>query len=132
MLVKMREFITCRLTGEVRRWEHKAKLDPGEPDGCGYPVCAIVDGRPKGPFIKDVFSHFWTPPFPLSLTHSHNLSVLLSHFEQPSPSSRALYHLWMGPKRFVSLCNFTAWMEEMGLTRRVFELQKGGCEDVSE
>ena len=69
------------MTGEVRRWEHKAKLDPGEPDGCGYPVCAIVDGRPK---------------------------------------------------RFVSLCNFTAWMEEMGLTRRVFELQKGGCEDVSE
>ena len=54
MLVKMRVFITCRLTGEVRRWEHKAKLDPGEPDGCGYPVCAIVDGRPKGPFIKDV------------------------------------------------------------------------------
>ena len=42
------------MTGEVRRWEHKAKLDPGEPDGCGYPVCAIVDGRPKGPFIKDV------------------------------------------------------------------------------
>ena len=65
----------------MKRWEHKVKLDAGEPDGCGFPVCAIVDGRPK---------------------------------------------------RFVSLCNFTAWMEEMGLTRRVFELQKGTCEDVSE
>ena len=65
----------------MKRWEHKVKLDPGEPDGCGYPVCAIVDARPK---------------------------------------------------RFVSLCNFTAWAAEEGLTRRVFELQKGGCEDVSE
>ena len=72
---------TSRLTEAVRRWEHKVNLDPREPEGCGYPVCVIVDARPK---------------------------------------------------RFVSLCNFTAWAEEMGLTRRVFELQKGGCEDVSE
>jgi len=34
--------------------------------------------------------------------------------------------------RFTSLCQLAGWMEEEGLERRVLEIQKGGCEDVSE
>ena len=37
----------------------------------------------------------------------------------------------MRPKRFESMCSFTKWMKENGHERRIFEVQKGGCEDVS-
>ena len=37
----------------------------------------------------------------------------------------------MRPKRFESMCSFTKWMIENGHERRIFEVQKGGCEDVS-
>ena len=71
-----------KLKAPVVRWEHKERLDETEPElGCGFPVCAVVDSRPK---------------------------------------------------RFVSMCKFAAWMKEEGLTRRVIQVQKGGCEDVSE
>lgn len=69
-----------KLTAPVKRWEHKAKIDSSEPNGCGFPVCAAVDMRPK---------------------------------------------------RFKSLCSMAAWMKEEGMNRRIFEVQKGGCEDVS-
>ena len=29
------------------RWEHKEKIDPGDADHCGYPVCVLIDQRPK-------------------------------------------------------------------------------------
>ncbi len=70
-----------KLNADVLRWDHKERLDESEPEGCGFPVCALVDSRPK---------------------------------------------------RFVSLCALAGWMREQGLERRVLELQKGGCEDVSE
>ena len=32
----------------VQRWPHQEGLDPTEPTlGCGYPVCAVVDMKPK-------------------------------------------------------------------------------------
>ena len=37
----------------------------------------------------------------------------------------------MRPKRFKSMCALVAWMKDEGMTRRVIEVQKGGCEDVS-
>ncbi len=69
------------LSAPVKRWPHQEALDSSEPLlGCGFPVCTIVDMRPK---------------------------------------------------RFLSLCNLTAWMKEQGLERRVLEVQKGACEDAS-
>ncbi len=36
------------MNSKVLRWEHRERLDPDEPaSGCGYPVCASVDMRPK-------------------------------------------------------------------------------------
>ena len=35
------------LDAKVRRWEHKEGVDPKDPEGCGTPVCAAIDGRPK-------------------------------------------------------------------------------------
>ncbi|TRY69476.1 hypothetical protein TCAL_03259 [Tigriopus californicus] len=35
------------LDAMVQRWEHRSGLDPEDVDGCGSPVCANVDGRPK-------------------------------------------------------------------------------------
>ena len=32
---------------EVSRWEHKERVDPRDPEGCGTPVCTLIDGRPK-------------------------------------------------------------------------------------
>ena len=29
------------------RWKHTEQLDDGEPKGCGFPVCAVVDMRTK-------------------------------------------------------------------------------------
>ena len=65
----------------MKRWDHKEKLDESEPDGCGFPVCAVVDMRVK---------------------------------------------------RFKSMCAFVEWVNTEGHLRRVFEIQKGGCEDASE
>ena len=37
----------------------------------------------------------------------------------------------MKPKRFESMCRFVKWMKDQGHERRIFVIQKGGCEDVS-
>ena len=75
-------FFPRKLTSPVLRWPHEERLDPSEPSlGCGFPVCAVIDMRPK---------------------------------------------------RFVSMCNLTAWMKQEGMERRVVEVQKGACEDASE
>ena len=37
----------------------------------------------------------------------------------------------MRPKRFESMCRFVKWLKENGHERRIFAVQKGGCEDVS-
>ncbi len=63
------------LTANVRRWRHR-----DEARGCGPPICAIVDMRPK---------------------------------------------------RFKSMCSLIKWMKQEGHYRRVFEVQKGSCEDAS-
>ena len=35
------------LSAKVIRWEHKEKLDPKDTEGCGTPVCVLIDSRPK-------------------------------------------------------------------------------------
>lgn len=35
-----------RLKSTVKRWPHQERLDPNEPMGCGFPVCAMVDMKP--------------------------------------------------------------------------------------
>lgn len=37
---------TRRLKSTVKRWPHQERLDPNEPMGCGFPVCAMVDMKP--------------------------------------------------------------------------------------
>ena len=37
----------------------------------------------------------------------------------------------MRPKRFASMCSFVRWLKDNGHERRIFAVQKGGCEDVS-
>ena len=29
------------------RWDHKEKIDPSDNPHCGFPVCAMIDQRPK-------------------------------------------------------------------------------------
>ena len=31
----------------VARWDHREKVDPSDPEGCGTPVCSLIDARPK-------------------------------------------------------------------------------------
>ena len=45
------------------------------------------------------FSDFWTPSSPLSLSHSRNLSILSSRFDQPVPSPQCRRHLSIAPYR---------------------------------
>ena len=37
----------------------------------------------------------------------------------------------MRPKRFKSICSFVKWLRDNNHVRRIFLVQKGGCEDVS-
>ena len=37
----------------------------------------------------------------------------------------------MRPKRFKSMCSFVKWLRDNNHVRRIFLVQKGGCEDVS-
>ena len=37
----------------------------------------------------------------------------------------------MRPKRFKSMCSFVKWLHDNNHVRRIFLVQKGGCEDVS-